>query len=50
MRIIGCDGHVATMGRRGMHVEFWCESRKERAHYDDIGIGGRIMLKWILEK
>jgi hypothetical protein len=23
-------GYVARMGRRGMHVELWCESRKER--------------------
>jgi hypothetical protein len=23
-------GHVAHMGRRGMHIEFWCESQKEK--------------------
>jgi hypothetical protein len=33
-----------------MHVEFWWESQKERVHYDDIGIVGRIILKLILEK
>jgi hypothetical protein len=24
--------HVARMGRRGMHVGYWCESQKERDH------------------
>jgi hypothetical protein len=25
-------GHVERMGRRGMHIEFWLESQKERDH------------------
>jgi hypothetical protein len=25
-------GHVTRMGRRGMHIEYWCESQKERDH------------------
>jgi hypothetical protein len=25
-------GHVAGVGNRGMHIGFWCESRKERDH------------------
>jgi hypothetical protein len=26
------DGHVARMGRREMHIEYWWESQKERDH------------------
>jgi hypothetical protein len=29
---------------------FWWESRKERDHYEEVDAGGRIILKWILEK
>jgi hypothetical protein len=28
-------GHVARMGTRGMHIEYWWESKKERDHYED---------------
>jgi hypothetical protein len=42
-------GHVARMGRRGMHVGFWWGSRKERDHKEDLDVGGRI-IEWILER
>jgi hypothetical protein len=42
-------GHVVRMGRRGMHIGFWWESRKERDIQEDLDIGGRI-LRWILER
>jgi hypothetical protein len=38
------------MGRRGMHIGFWWESQKERDHYECLDIGGRIILKWILQE
>jgi hypothetical protein len=42
-------GHVARMGKGGMHTAFWCESQKERGHLEDLDVGGRIILEWILE-
>jgi hypothetical protein len=37
-------------GRRGMRIEYWWESQKERDHYEDQDIGGWIILRWILER
>jgi hypothetical protein len=31
-RSIRWAGHVARMGRREMHMEYWWESQKERYH------------------
>jgi hypothetical protein len=38
------------MGRRGMHIGFWWESRKERDHQEDLDVGEDIILRWILER
>jgi hypothetical protein len=38
------------MGRRGMHIEYWWESKKERDHWEDQDVGGWAILKWILER
>jgi hypothetical protein len=38
------------MGRRGMHIEFWWENNKERDHKEDLDIGGRIILKLVLDR
>jgi hypothetical protein len=43
-------GHVARMGRRGMHIEYWWESQKERDHWEDQDVGGWAILKCILER
>jgi hypothetical protein len=32
-------GHVARMGRRGMHKGYWWESQKERDQEDQVVIG-----------
>jgi hypothetical protein len=38
------------MGRRSMHVRSYWEIHKERDREEDLDAGGRIILKWILEK
>jgi hypothetical protein len=42
-------GHVARMGRRGMHIGYWLESQIERENWEDQGAGGWTILKLILE-
>jgi hypothetical protein len=46
----GLAGHVAHMGRIIMHIGFWWQSQKERIYYEELNVGGRIILRWILEK
>jgi hypothetical protein len=43
-------GHVARMGRRGLHIGYWWEIQKERDHYEDQDVGVWTILKWILER
>jgi hypothetical protein len=38
------------MGRRGMHIGYWCEIQMERDHWEDQDVGGWTVLKWILER
>jgi hypothetical protein len=45
-----CAGHVARMGRRGMHIRYWWESQKKRDHQGDNNVRGWTILKWILGK
>jgi hypothetical protein len=33
-----------------MHRGFWWERQKERDHQEDLDIGGRLILRWILER
>jgi hypothetical protein len=33
-----------------MHIGYWWESQKESDQQEDVYVGGRIILKWILEK
>jgi hypothetical protein len=41
------DRHVARIEEK---PNSWWESQKERYHWDDQDVGGRIILRWILEK
>jgi len=36
--------------RREMHSQFSWDNLKEGEHLDDVGVDGRILLKWILKK
>jgi hypothetical protein len=43
-------GHIARMGRRGMHIGYWSESQTERDHWEHLDVGGWTILKWILRE
>jgi hypothetical protein len=43
-------GHVARMGERRGYTRFWWENLRERDHLGDLGLDGRIILKWIFRK
>jgi hypothetical protein len=38
------------MGRREACVGFWWGNRRERDHWGDPGVDGRILLEWIFRK
>ena len=40
-------GHVARMGRGDACTVFWWVKVRERAHWGDPGVDGRIILRWI---
>jgi hypothetical protein len=33
-----------------MYTKFWFQNLKKRYHSEDVGVDGRIILKWILNK
>jgi hypothetical protein len=43
-------GHITRMGRKGIHIAFLWERQKERDHYEYLEVGGKIILKWILDR
>jgi hypothetical protein len=43
-------GHVARMDRRDVCIRFWWVNLRERDHWGDPGVGGRIILGWIFRK
>jgi hypothetical protein len=38
------------MGRREACIRFWWENRRERDHWGNPGVDGRIILGWIFRK
>jgi hypothetical protein len=43
-------GHVARVSENRNAYRTWWESQKKRDHYEDLDIGWRIILRWILER
>jgi hypothetical protein len=41
---------VVYMGRGEVHAGFWPGNLKERNHLVDLGMDGRIILKWFFKK
>jgi hypothetical protein len=44
------DGTCSAYGGGERRVQFWWENLRERDHWEDPGIDGRIVLRWILRK
>ena len=42
--------HVADMGRGNVYTVFWWGNLREIDHLEDSGVGGRIILRWIIRK
>jgi hypothetical protein len=40
--------HVWGTGE--VHTAFWCGDLSARDHSEDLGVNGRIILKWIFKK
>ena len=49
-RIMGLAGHVARMGRGMAHTGFWWGDVRESENLEELGVDGRIILKWIFKK
>jgi hypothetical protein len=41
-------GYVARVGRGVVFIGFWLGGPKVRDHWEDLGVGGRITLRWTL--
>jgi len=42
-------GGMSHAGGREVHVGFWLGDWKERDDLEDLGVDGRIILKWIFQ-
>jgi hypothetical protein len=42
--------YVAIWERGKLYIGFWWGNLRERDHMTDLGVDGRVILKWILKK
>jgi hypothetical protein len=42
--------HIAQVGKREIHIGYWCENQKERYHWEDQDVGACMILKLILQR
>jgi superfamily II DNA/RNA helicase len=47
LRMMRWAGHVARMGEKGNAYRILVGSQKERYHWEDQGVGGWTILKWM---
>jgi len=43
-------GHVTSRGREDLYTEFWWANLREIDHLEDLGVDGKIILRWIFRK
>jgi hypothetical protein len=43
-------GKWPVQGKREVHRRFWWRTLEGRVHSEDVGVAGRIILKWIVKK
>jgi hypothetical protein len=48
LRRMRLAGHVARKGKREVFTGFWLGGPKERDQWEDLDVGGRITLIWVL--
>jgi hypothetical protein len=47
---MGWEGHVAPVGDRSGAYSVWYGNLRERENLEDLGIDGRVILKWVFRK
>jgi hypothetical protein len=49
LRTVRFACQIAWMGKSGIYIEFRWENQKEGGHYEDLDVGGRMVLKMYLK-